>query len=84
MSVFSVRIDSDLKKKMEKLNYLNWSELIRRYLETRIEMELKSRRIDAGARREAIEKSKQLKSKYDTDRYWNSTEELRKWREHHK
>lgn len=29
MTTISVRIDPELKKKMEKLNHLNWSEIIR-------------------------------------------------------
>jgi Arc/MetJ-type ribon-helix-helix transcriptional regulator len=39
MTTISVRIDPELKKKMEKLNHLNWSEIIRQAIKKRLKNE---------------------------------------------
>jgi len=37
MPVISIRIDEKLKRKMDELSYINWSEVIRRKIEEVIE-----------------------------------------------
>jgi Arc/MetJ-type ribon-helix-helix transcriptional regulator len=44
MPTISVRIDEELKKKMDALSYINWSEVIRRKIEEVIEEEEKKKK----------------------------------------
>ena len=46
MLIISVRIDSELKKKMDQLKDINWSEKISNFLELQVELELKERKKD--------------------------------------
>ena len=46
MSIIRVRIDSELKKKMDQLKDINWSEKISNFLELQVELELKERKKD--------------------------------------
>ena len=39
MTTISVRIDPELKKQMDKLNHLNWSEIIRNAINKEIQNE---------------------------------------------
>jgi len=41
MPTISVRIDPELKKKMDKLKNLNWSEIIRKSIKREIQNEMK-------------------------------------------
>ena len=84
MTVFSVRIDPELKRKMEELRQVNWSEIVRMFLEDRVRTESRARNIDMQRRKSAIELSRTLQAKYEPSQSWNSTEELRKWREYHR
>jgi len=43
MATISVRIDSELKKEMDKLNHLNWSEIIRATIKKTIQNESKKK-----------------------------------------
>jgi Arc/MetJ-type ribon-helix-helix transcriptional regulator len=41
MPTISIRINEELKKKMEELSHVNWSEVIRKKIEEVIEEEMK-------------------------------------------
>ena len=43
MPTISIRIDEKLKKKMDELSYINWSEVIRRKIEEVVEEEERKR-----------------------------------------
>jgi hypothetical protein len=43
MKTISLRIEDELKKEMEKLKWINWSEIIRRIIKKKIEEEEKKK-----------------------------------------
>jgi len=73
MNRISVRIDSELKKKMESYRYLNWSEILRQTIITTIEKEQENNRAKAVLLNEQIRKKPIQKT--------NCTEIIRKFRE---
>ncbi len=79
MEIITSRIDKKTKEKMKKLSYINWSAVIRESITARIrEEESRNHAID----RSAIAEGKAIASgirKSSTG--WNSTEEIRKWRD---
>jgi len=82
MSVVTVRVDDELKKRMDRLSHVNWSEVVRRAIAERIALEetlASSRIIDVRRLEEAIRDQDRLRSK--TTGKWSGTEEIRKWRE---
>lgn len=82
MSVVTVRVDDELKKRMDRLRHVNWSEVVRRAIAERIALEetlASSRIIDVRRLEEAIRDQDRLRSK--TTGKWSGTEEIRKWRE---
>ncbi|OLS25477.1 MAG: hypothetical protein HeimC3_14660 [Candidatus Heimdallarchaeota archaeon LC_3] len=84
MSVFSLRIDPELKKKMDQLKHINWNEIVREFLKNKVEIVAKTRTINLIDRKNAIALSKALKQKSESENNWNSTEELQKWRNYFK
>ena len=36
MAIFTVRVDDEMKQKMERLNYVNWNEVARKAFEEKI------------------------------------------------
>lgn len=82
MSVVTVRVDDELKKRMDRLRHVNWSEVVRRAIAERIALEetlASSRIIDVRRLEEAIRDQDRLRSK--TTGKWSGAEEIRKWRE---
>lgn len=71
MAVVSVRINDELKKRMEKFPYINWSEIIRQELAKIVE-KLESRNIA-----EALLINEKVKKRSNI----NSTEIIRAWRD---
>lgn len=71
MPVISVRIDDDLKKKMDKYKYINWSEIIRTEIKKIVE-KLESRNLAEAL---LLNEMLRRKSKVDT------TEIIRNWRD---
>ncbi len=71
MPVISVRIDDELKKKMDKYKYINWSEIIRKEIVKIIE------RLESRNLAEALLINEKLKRKSTTD----TTKIIREWRE---
>jgi len=82
MSIISVRLDEETRRKMKLLSYLNWSEIIRQAINQRIkEEESKKRTLDSKMLREAAEITDRIRRPSPG---WSSTEEIRKWRESRK
>jgi len=73
VEVISIRVPSEIKKKMREMKHINWSELIRQYIIEIIERE-ESRNL---ARALLLNE----KNVIIPDKGFNSTEEIRKWRE---
>ena len=71
MPVISVRIDDELKQKMDKYKYINWSEIIRTEIKKIVE-KLESRNLAEAL---LLNEKLRRKSKVDT------TEIIRKWRD---
>lgn len=70
---FSVRIDTDLKKKMDSLKHLNWSEIVRRAIKSEIKGQSEINKAKAVLLNEKIRK----KAPQD----FNSVNIIRKFRE---
>ena len=82
MSVVSVRLDEETRRKMKLLSHLNWSEVIRQAIVQKItEEENKKRRLDPKTLKEAAEITDKIRKPSPS---WSSTEEIRKWRESRK
>jgi hypothetical protein len=78
MAVITMRIDDVLKKKMESMKDVNWSEVARKAIEEKIREAELWERVDVVKLREA---SKDTDSLRRTVEGWNSTEEIRRWRD---
>jgi predicted transcriptional regulator len=82
MAIVTVRVDSELKNRMDRFRHINWSEVIRRAIIERIALEealTSSRVIDVKRLEEAIIDQDRLRSK--TTGRWLGAEEIRKWRD---
>lgn len=78
MTTMSTKIPEKLKKRVDKLPHINWSEVMRLSIIRKVEEEEeKMIRRD----RNSIERSLQIISKIRRKAQGNTTEELRKWRE---
>jgi Arc/MetJ-type ribon-helix-helix transcriptional regulator len=79
MSVISIRIDEQTRRKMKLLSHLNWSEVIRQAITQKIkEEENRKRRLDPKMLKEAAEITDRIRKPSPS---WSSTEEIRKWRD---
>ena len=80
MPTISIRIDEELKKKMEDLSHINWSEVIRKKIEEVIEEEMKRKKGGKDYKRilEASVKSYEFFLKYGGKK---SEESIREWRD---
>lgn len=79
METISAKIEKETKEKMKKLSYINWSEVIREMLNARIEEEeSKKRNLDRDLIKEGVSLAKEVRK---ASKGWNSTEEIRKWRD---
>ena len=77
--VVSFRVDKNLKRKMEKYSYINWSEVIRRAIAEVIEKEESKRKEKDYERiKRAALRTRKLVRRIEG---WSSVEEIRKWRE---
>jgi len=80
MTVVSVRVDDETKRKMDSYKDVNWSEVIRRAIRARVEVEKRLRRqIDRARALRASEDMERLRAK--TSGKWSGVEEIRRWRE---
>ncbi len=73
MTNISVRIDPELKKKMDSLKHLNWSEIIRKAIKSEIQNETENNKAKAVLLNEKIRKI--------APENYNSVEIIRKFRE---
>jgi len=82
VEVVSVKVGKKTRDKMRRFSNVNWSETIRRAIETKLaEEELKNRHLDFDEIREA---SKIADSVRKSIKGWNSSDEIRKWRDQRK
>jgi len=81
MAIITVRIDEKLKKKMDKLKHINWSEVVRQAISNMIERESinSGRKINFEHVTSAAKEQDMLRAK--TSGTWSGAEEIRKWRE---
>jgi hypothetical protein len=81
MSLITLKIKDEIKKKMRKYRHINWSEVARSAIEERIRLEelQEPRRIDSALLKTAIEVQDSIRAKSSGN--WSATEEIRKWRE---
>jgi metal-responsive CopG/Arc/MetJ family transcriptional regulator len=79
MPTISIRIDEELKKKMEELSHINWSEVIRNKIEEVIEEEMKRKKGGKDYKRilEASVKSYEFFLKYGGKKSEESIRECR-------
>lgn len=78
MAIITLRVDDELKKKMEELKEVNWSEVARQAIREKIiETEL-WQPVNISLLKEASADTDALRR---TIRGWESTTEIRKWRE---
>ena len=73
MANFSVRLDPELKKKMDSLKHLNWSEIIRNAIKSEIQNQTEINKAKAVLLNEKIRKI--------APENFNSLEIIRKFRE---
>jgi len=73
MTNISVRIDPELKKKMDSLKHLNWSEVIRKAIKSEIQNETEMNKAKAVLLNEKIRKI--------APEHFNSMDIIRKFRE---
>ena len=78
MAIITVRIDDDLKKRMEKEGHINWSEVIRRAIVSRIEEEELWGTLDRRKLIKAASMNDAMRKKVSG---WDSVAEIRRWRE---
>ena len=76
--VVSARIDKDTRRRMRRLPHINWSEVIREAIVEKIEEEERRRDVDLRGLREAARITDSLRAPVPG---WDSTEEIRRWRE---
>ena len=78
MPVITLRVDDQLKRKMEQFREINWSEVARKAIEQKISENELWQPIDLGLLNDA---SKDADSLRRSAKGWDSTSEIRRWRE---
>jgi len=74
MTIVSVRVDKELKRRMDRLKHINWSEVIRRAIMKTLEEEEGRNLARAVLLNEKVRKK--------APEGWRSVEVIRYWREH--
>ena len=72
MAVVSVRVSDELKRRMEKLRHVNWSEVLRQAIVRILEEEGRNLAL-------AVLLNEKIRKKAPEE--WDSTEFLRRWRD---
>ena len=75
MSIVTVRVDEETKKRMNRLRHVNWSGVLRDAIDRKLNEE-SSRDLA-----QAVLLTDKVRKKAPPG--WNSTEVIRYWREHH-
>jgi predicted transcriptional regulator len=78
MAIITMRIDDDLKRKMEQLKEVNWSEVARNAIEEKIKEAEFWQPVNVPLLKEASADTDALRRRIEG---WDSTTEIRKWRE---
>lgn len=78
MGVVSARLDEETRRRMRRLSHINWSEVIREAILERIREEERRREVDPAMLLEASRIADRIRRPSPG---WNSTEEIRRWRE---
>lgn len=73
MAIISVRVSDDIKRRMDRLKHINWSEIVRRAIIKTLEEEEGRNLARAVLLNEKIRKK--------APRGWSSVEAIRYWRE---
>ena len=76
--IISVRVSKELKMKMKKFSYVNWSEVVRKAIEERIAIEEKKEMRKKAAEEMDLLRNRLLESYGPTD--YDSTEVIKLWR----
>ncbi|MCX8183755.1 MAG: type II toxin-antitoxin system ParD family antitoxin [Crenarchaeota archaeon] len=74
MAIISVRVSDEVKKRMEKLSHVNWSEVLRKAILRVLEEE--------EGRNLALALLLNEKVRKKAPEGWDSTEFIRRWREY--
>lgn len=75
----SLRVSKELKRKMDMLRHVNWSEVVRKAIEETVERELAKASVkDFFRMKKAALRSEELSR---TVEGWSSVKEIREWRE---
>jgi len=78
VDVVSARVDKETRRRMMRLPQVNWSEVIRGAIVEKIREEERRREVDLRDLREAAKTMDSLRVPVEG---WDSTEEIRRWRE---
>lgn len=76
--VVSARIDDDTRRRMKRLPHINWSQVIREAITGKISEEARRPHLDPWNLREAARITDSVRAPSPG---WDSTEEIRRWRE---
>lgn len=77
VDIISARVDDETRRRMKGLPHINWSEVIREAITDRLQRE-ERRKVDPADLREAARITDALRAPSPG---WDSTEEIRGWRE---
>jgi len=84
LTVITVRVPEELKKRLKMFPDINWSEVVRQAIEARVRLEMAKRMVkDKGRLSRAFQIQDRIAAK--TSRYrgeWSGTEVIRWWRRH--
>jgi len=78
VEVVSARIDEETRRRMRRLPHVNWSQVIREAINDRLRREEMRRRPD---RAQLLEAKRLADSIRRPSPGWDSTEEIRRWRD---
>ena len=78
MVIITIRVDEELKKKMESLSHINWSDIVRQAIIERVNEEELWRKVDRGRLIQAASLNDALRREV---KGWDSVVEIRRWRE---
>ena len=78
VEVVSARVDEETRRRMRRLPHVNWSEVVRNAIQEKIRDEEKRHAVDVAKIREAARSTDTLRRKHEG---WDSTKEIRDWRE---
>ncbi len=82
MAIITVRVDEKLKRRMDLLADINWSEFIRRAIERRLDMEDSIQRsLSIDLSRLDVAMAVQDRIRERTSGAWSGAEEIRRWRD---